>query len=603
MYSTGRKATFPKMFKNEKAASLFESIATLPQIKSLETCSSGSDQFLLSLAYGTKDYSADRKEKLHQQLLIGKNGELILKGPYLSASEEEVDTIVDENFKISLISTGKDDKRFVKYYQHDGSISIINVTKEHGPFYTDCGLIAISPSRTNICYIAQPPAPEDDLKFHFRDDPGEGYTGRRAPVAILLNLATKKVQVLRFDSLYALSHPIFDPITENFLYFIGVQNLPTRLGIRYCTNRSSFLYKCNTDGTGLEKISGDFGNARFPLLTPNKEQIVFLSNQIGGPDDSCAKLVSYVLKTKKETLIVDSVKTAKSKFDFPGLFVNSGLQPHCWLDHSILVLNSLWRSKSAILAIDIRNGNIQNLTTDDDKSWSLLRVCGSQIFATCSDPSTFPQLATRSYGTGSGWKIIDTVPIPPPVQDLLKSFKHRVKELATNVEVILIEPSLPKKGLIVMPHGTILNNIRRYNLPVHDLGPHSCLTTSFSIACFTFLSQGLSILLVNYTGSTGFGDDSIYGLVGKIGSLEVSEVHGAALWAKNETKVTKVFVHGGSHGGFIAAHLVSQYPDFYAGAVIRNPVINVGGMPFNTDIPGLGFSNGRLVFCRNWIGI
>jgi acylaminoacyl-peptidase len=112
------------------------------------------------------------------------------------------------------------------------------------------------------------------------------------------------------------------------------------------------------------------------------------------------------------------------------------------------------------------------------------------------------------------------------------------------------------------------------------------LTTSFSVACFTFLSQGLSILLVNYTGSTGFGDDSIYGLVGKIGVLEVSEVHEAALWAKTESKAAKVFVHGGSHGGFIASHLVSQYPDLYAGAVIRNPVINVGGMPFDTDIPG-----------------
>jgi acylaminoacyl-peptidase len=108
---------------------------------------------------------------------------------------------------------------------------------------------------------------------------------------------------------------------------------------------------------------------------------------------------------------------------------------------------------------------------------------------------------------------------------------------------------------------------------------------NLTIACLT--SLGFACLLVNYSGSTGFGDDSIYSLVGHIGSLDIDDTHCAAIWASNQPNIDSknVFLNGGSHGGYISAYLVAREPDFYRGGVLRNPVINIGEMIGNSDIP------------------
>ena len=37
----------------------------------------------------------------------------------------------------------------------------------------------------------------------------------------------------------------------------------------------------------------------------------------------------------------------------------------------------------------------------------------------------------------------------------------------------------------------------------------------------------------------------------------------------------KAYVYGGSHGGFLATHLIGQFPDYYKAAAARNPVTNL----------------------------
>lgn len=141
-------------------------------------------------------------------------------------------------------------------------------------------------------------------------------------------------------------------------------------------------------------------------------------------------------------------------------------------------------------------------------------------------------------------------------------------------------PISGKCALMVFPHG----------------GPHSAFTDAWSMYVNGFLQLGFAVLEVNYRGSVGSGQDSVESLPGYVGDHDVKDVHQAALHALQDQPsrldASKVVVFGGSHGGFLTAHLIGQYPDFYKVAACRNPVINLANMFGITDIPDWTYVEG-----------
>ena len=76
--------------------------------------------------------------------------------------------------------------------------------------------------------------------------------------------------------------------------------------------------------------------------------------------------------------------------------------------------------------------------------------------------------------------------------------------------------------------------------------------------------SGYAVLLVNYRGSLGSGEAGVRSLPGRVGVQDVKDCYDALLHVlKSEDfpiDKEKLFLYGGSHGGFLVTHLAGQYP-------------------------------------------
>ena len=123
-------------------------------------------------------------------------------------------------------------------------------------------------------------------------------------------------------------------------------------------------------------------------------------------------------------------------------------------------------------------------------------------------------------------------------------------------------------------------------------GPFGCGPQDMFLQMRTFfLLQGYSLLILNYRGSTGYGEDFLNSLLGHIGDRDVHDCGQLTQLAIDKfpsiVDAGKVGVYGASHGGFMTGWLIGHpdYKDLYKSAVLWNPVINMSYMYSSTDIP------------------
>ena len=150
-------------------------------------------------------------------------------------------------------------------------------------------------------------------------------------------------------------------------------------------------------------------------------------------------------------------------------------------------------------------------------------------------------------------------------------------------EYILMEPvSAARPPLAVCIHG----------------GPHAAFTADFQPYMAGLCLCGYAVLMINYRGSLGFGQDSVNSLLGNIGRQDVDDVQDVVeqIVASGAVDDRKVVVIGGSHGGFLTLHVIGQFPDFYRAAVARNAVANIASMVGCTDISDWSYTETGLDF-------
>lgn len=441
---------------------------------------------------------------------------------------------------------------------------------------------------------------------------------------------------------FSLGQPVFTPDGDTIVYVGwnsgGDSGMPRRLGLIYCQQRPSKIYSSSVrklvnrissfeveDNEKTLPSDDDFTVltptlrlARSPRISPVRHDgtfsLVFLGCEQGFETHSgCWAL--YAMKLEENgfsspRIVIDQVldpRTSPSDIGvvaglkFPGLYLLE-LPNNCFVSSDSILLTSQWGSVTKVIQVSLAEENSLSLVklADEEETSSTSLLCvtpsGGAIFAKQSSncPSTlhiFPPgaIATAAQGELHYREMLTLPPIAATRFSALRCEKRDFQvSLQTQeapkvagvsfdlpIQSILLLPATSgatKPPLIVVPHG----------------GPHSVSATTY-LPGYAFLCGhgGYAILLVNYRGSTGFGQSSIESLPSNIGTLDVADMIAATETMRSSGLIDpdRIGICGGSHGGFLSAHCTSKYPDLFKAAVLRNPVVNIPSMTTATDIP------------------
>nr|DAD19714.1 TPA_asm: hypothetical protein HUJ06_021177 [Nelumbo nucifera] len=458
----------------------------------------------------------------------------------------------------------------------------------HGSVYTDGWFEGISwnSNETRVAYVAEEPSQSKPVfdgsgykkegsvdkdcgswkgQGDWEETWGETYSGKRQPALFVIDIYSGDVRAVEgIEKSLSVGQVVWAPSTQGshqYLVFVGwssetgPQKVARKLGIKYCYNRPCALYTIRApvhepeaelslknnaaEDFALVNLTQGISSAFFPVFSLDGKFLVFLSAKSAVDTGvHCATESLHRIdwsidgKPCPSSNIVDLVPVVMCAEDgaFPGLYCSSLLNKPWLSDGCTMILSSVWGSIRVILSVDVLSGKVSRISPADScSSWNVLTLDGDNIIAGAKNPFEAIYVSSNSQEHGSC------------------------------------------NPVIVILHG----------------GPHSVSVTSFSKPLAFLSSIGYNLLIVNYRGSLGFGEEALQSLPGKVGSQDVSDVLTAIDHAIEMGLVdpSKIAVLGGSHGGFLTTHLIGQEPDRFAAAAARNPVCNLALMTGTTDIP------------------
>ncbi|KAG8373132.1 hypothetical protein BUALT_Bualt12G0138900 [Buddleja alternifolia] len=366
-----------------------------------------------------------------------------------------------------------------------------------------------------------------------------------------------------------------------------------KLGIKYCYNRPCALYAVKAPSFKSEasktsnaaedlliiNLTRGISSAFFPRFSPDGKFLVFLSakNAVDSGAHSATDSLHKINwpsdgKLSPSLKIEDVVPVISCPEDgcFPGLYSFEFLSEPWLSDGRTMVLSSIWGSTNSIISVDVLSGKVSRISPDgSNSSWNVLTLDGDNVIA------DYIKLLSSSYDSMQAMSLLASLQFSIMKIPVRGVSGNPTKGASKPFEAIYVSSKSNKPGvhapLIVLLHG----------------GPHSVLLSSFSKSSAFLCSLGYNLLIVNYRGSLGFGEEALQSLPGNVGTQDVNDVLTAVDYVvdKGLADPSKIVVLGGSHGGFLTTHLIGQAPDKFAAAAARNPVCNLALMVGTSDIP------------------
>ncbi|XP_077437684.1 acylamino-acid-releasing enzyme isoform X2 [Vanacampus margaritifer] len=485
--------------------------------------------------------------------------------------------------------------QLLEIWDHHGLRKCLNLTalNVHGGVYDDAqfGGLSWSECESKLLYIAEKIGNTDESSWAkdrsvYCEDWGEALTNKSTPVICVVNLHSGSVDVLPgVPADVSPGQARWAPGSQS-VFFIGWYHEPFRLGLKFCSNRRSALFQLHMDGR-CERLTGDNLSVSCPRLSPDGSTLIYLQGQVFGPHSQCLSLQQLDLNSKKTSTLLDVVHRPQSD-GFAGIY--EALPSACWSTNGKrVVFSSASQNRKDLFMVDRQSKKVfllsggQSDATKKYGSWKLLTVQNDLMVVCCSSPNIPPTMLAGflpSESEAVTWH---------PLQEPIMTFDFPWTVLAVEPPPEEDHKNYPglKFGAVLVKPCDLLDGAKTPLVVFIHGGPHSQFAAEWNSTTAGLVSLGFAVLMVNYRGSTGFGQDSILSLIGHIGSQDVKDVQRAVLAALHSHPTldpSRVAVIGGSHGGFLSCHLVAQYPEFYKACAARNPVINAATLLGTSDI-------------------
>ncbi|CAH1156028.1 unnamed protein product [Phaedon cochleariae] len=595
--------------KVDKFVKTYKTLAQIPAITGGRIRSDG----IISSLWSQRNLERGKTSKFMREFFTKDLIKLAETSPVDVSTEVLSRNSPSEKFRAVLRDI--DSKQYLEVWQENNNIRTVDLgaLDLHGSVYSDVEFTSFewSPDEKKILYVAEKKskksepfykrkAPASDKEkeggsgdeekligeeYTFEQDWGEQLVGKKLSVIAEYNVENDMVEVLKGvpDGVF-IAQIKYSPDGS---YIIGVAyNLePRKLGLIYCSNRPSTVFTLDFEGTYFELPLVGVA-LKSPIFTPDGGSIIWLQRKTGGPHASCMQLVKTELPLTANSVgkvVVDMVETEISiegGKPFFGLY-NTGFLKRPWASHNRLLVNTNQKYTLNSYVINIDNGAITELPFQNG-SQVILDVFEDKILATRRnflkpDQLVIGQLPEPGNETHITWNELTATETVPCLENCMYEYLDLVsKGDGFNIfNAIYVGPKTGQEKtvpLVVWPHG----------------GPHSAFANFFFLEAAISLYFGHALLLVNFRGSLGSGQASVDFLPGRIGASDVADcvlATDAALERFPWLDGARVALKGGSHGGFLVAHLSGQHPDKYRAVVARNPVIDVASMSIISDIP------------------
>ena len=379
--------------------------------------------------------------------------------------------------------------------------------------------------------------------------------------------------------------PIFGSGTT--IIFAGLCTSPFRLGSIYCPNRPAGMYCVDytdnqTNATVL--MSPQLSASYNPQLNKAKTKLLFNHYKLSGKGDPHRFPNSLMMYD----MVKGEVEPLCSQFNHGGdevaLYVSDECDYNVWLSDDVhVVVDNIFDGRHYVCVVDTMSGMLKSRMGCS----SVLGLYNNLILATSQKQTSLSYNLTLMDASNPEQIILTKQEAKSKADfeagDFCDEYGIRSFYLLPNIA----EGEVGKSPLVVSPHG----------------GPHSTFTDDYYETSRLLCQLGYAVLLVNYRGSIGYDASSLRSLPGNVGTQDVKDVQDVVQHFIKlkllRIDTDNIFVLGGSHGGFLGAHLIGQFPDFYRAACLRNPVIELGSMAVNSDIPDWTYVEAGLEYTQD----